>query len=340
MPSNPTPKDRASLAEIAERLRTARHVLAISHVAPDGDAIGSLLGLSWLLRSLHAAGLRSGSTEPPVICLACDSPVPPQFRFLPGASEITSAPPQLPWDVIVALDASDPQRLGRAFQSANGQAGSVPVVTIDHHVTNLYFGTLNYVDPEAAATSQILVGLADALGVPITEAAATCLLTGLVTDTLSFRTSNVTPAVLATAMRLMESGASLPDVTQRTMNYKPVSTLRLWALALGRMQLQGRVLWTEITREMRSQAGETGEGDGGLTSQLITAPEASVAAVFSETADGKVEIGFRARPGYDVSQVALSLGGGGHPQASGCTIPGPLAAAEARVLPMLAELVK
>jgi phosphoesterase RecJ-like protein len=281
----------------------------------------------------HFAG-SSGSAER-TVTLALADPAPPEFRFLPGAEEIVTDPPRAPWDAVVVLDSSDALRPGKPFRPA--EYGNAAVIVMDHHVTNRYFGMLNYVDTTAAATSQIVVDLADAMGVPIRREAATCLLTGLVTDTLSFRTNNVTARVMATALRLMEAGANLTEITEHTLNHKPLSTMRMWGLALSEMRLQDQVLWTHITQAMRGQVGASEQGDGGLVSFLINAPEARVAAVFSETSEGKVEIGFRARPGYDVSQIALDLGGGGHPQASGCTITGPLDAAEARVLPMLAK---
>jgi phosphoesterase RecJ-like protein len=322
-----------TLTEIANLLRRGGRVLAVSHVAPDGDAIGSLLGFGWVLRSANPDGFSPLASK---LTLACADPVPAQFQWLPGASEIISAPPAGPWDAIVGLDASDGARLGSPFRPA--EFGAAPIVIIDHHITNLQFGTLNYVDPAAVATSQIVVDLADALSAPIVREAATCLLTGLVTDTLGFRTSNVTPQVMAVAMRLMEAGANLAEITERTLNHKPLNTLRLWGQALANLQINGRVVWAAITRQMRAQVDASLNGDGGLVSQLINAPEAVIAAVFSETAEGKIEIGFRAKSGYDVSQIALNLGGGGHPQASGCTIAGPLADAEARVLPMLLQV--
>jgi phosphoesterase RecJ-like protein len=322
----------STLTEITDLLRRGGRVLAISHVAPDGDAIGSLLGFGWVLRSANPNGFAKSARK---LTLACADPVPAQFQWLPGASEIISAPPAGPWDVVVGLDASDGARLGTPFRPAD--FGAAPIVIIDHHITNLRFGTLNYVNPSAVATSQIVVDLADALGAPIGREAATCLLTGLVTDTLGFRTSNVTPQVMAVAMRLMEAGANLAETTERTLNHKPLNTLRLWGQALANVQINGRVVWATITRQMRDQVDAPLNGDGGLVSQLIKAPEAVIAAVFSETAEGKIEISFRAKSGYDVSQIALSLGGGGHPQASGCTVAGPLTDAEARVLPMLLQ---
>jgi bifunctional oligoribonuclease and PAP phosphatase NrnA len=314
------------LAAIAITLSRARRILVICHIAPDGDAIGSLLGLGWLFETLPPQHERTTT-------LACADGVPAQFAFLPGAGEILTDPPSQTWDAIVTVDASDERRLGACYRP--DEYAGAPVIVLDHHVTNLNFGTLNYVDATAAATTQIVLELADALRVAIRPEAATCLLTGLVTDTLSFRTSNVTPKVLRVAARLMEAGAALPEITERALNQKPLSVMRLWGLALASLQHERQVVWALISREMRARAGAPDTGDGGLASFLISAPEAKVAAVLSEKPDGQVEVGLRARNGLDVSELALALGGGGHPQAAGCTIPGPLVNAEARLLPLL-----
>jgi bifunctional oligoribonuclease and PAP phosphatase NrnA len=323
-----------TLNEVAAVLRPARRILMICHVAPDGDAIGSLLGLGWLLRGLPlrpgGSGAQPGERR---LAMVCDDGVPAPFGFLPGAADVLTDPPTGPWDVVVSLDASDPARLGRAFRPR--EYGQAPLVVIDHHVTNMQFGTLNWVDTRAAATAQVLVDLADALDAEIDGPTATCLLTGLVTDTRGFRTSNTTLDVMRTATRLMQAGADLANITERALNYKPYNLIRLWGPALGRVRLQQRVIWTSITQDMRAAISAPDNGDSGLVSLLIDAPEANVSAVFNEKPDGNVEVGFRSKPGYDVSAVALSLGGGGHPQASGCTIAGPLADAEARVSPLL-----
>jgi phosphoesterase RecJ-like protein len=284
------------------------------------------LGLGWVLKALPADGER-------LITLACADTVPAQYQFLPGSGEIVSNPSSQGWDAVVAVDSSDERRLGECYRP--DEYGSSPVLVLDHHVTNLSFGTLNYVDTAAAATAQIIVDLADALRVPIGSEAATCLLTGLVTDTLSFRTSNVTPKVMCVAARLMEAGAVLSEITERALNQKPLSMMQLWGLALAGLRQEHGVVWTLITPEMRAQASAPDTGDGGLASFLINAPEARIAAVLSEKPDGQVEVGLRARNGLDVAGLALALGGGGHPQAAGCTLPGPLTDAAARLLPLL-----
>ncbi len=213
-----------------------------------------------------------------------------------------------------------------------------PVIVLDHHITNLRFGTLNYVDAAAASTAQIVLDLADALSVPVSREAAICLLTGLVTDTLGFRTSNVTSRVLEAAVRLMEAGADLYAIAERSLGRRPLSVMRLWGHALGQLRFEDGVVWVEVTREMRARAGVPDEDDGGLVSHIINASEARVAAVFGEMDDGTIDVDLRSRPPYEVASAALSLGGGGHRQASGCRLPGPLADAEAKVLPLLLKI--
>ncbi len=315
---------KTTLADLAGRLRRARRVLALCHIDPDGDAVGSLLGLGWLLRGLP---------QPPAVTLACADAVPTALAHLPAAADITTAPPAGRWDIVVALDASDAARLGPIFKPESW--APAPVAVVDHHITNLYFGDLNYVDPNSAATSQIMVELADALDIAISQEAAVCLLTGIVTDTLSFRTSNTTAAVLATATRLAKAGANITDIADRALNRRPLSIMRLWGKALSQIRLDDGVVWTEVTPAMRVAAGVSDNENGSLVSHLITANEARVAAVFNERADGQVEVNLRSRKGYDIAQIALQLGGGGHPQAAGCTLPGPLAAVEAQIIPLL-----
>lgn len=331
----PTPTS-AALNDLVAPILGARNIVAFCHINPDGDAIGSLLGLGHVLDALPSPG-GDGSVRARQVTLACQDPAPELLHFLPGAGPkegriVNELPPGFQPDLVMSLDASDPARLGKIF--AGLAFSPAPLLVIDHHITNLHFGNINYIVPEAASTSQLIVALADALGVPLPRAAALPLLAGLVTDTLGFRTSNVTAAELACAIRLMKAGANLADVAQRTLATRPLKFMRLWGMVFTNARLDGYVLWAEVTRGMREAAGITDDDDGGLVSQLINTAEARVAVVFNELEDGKIEVDFRSRPGYDVAAVALSLGGGGHPQAAGCNLPGPIAEAEARVLPL------
>jgi phosphoesterase RecJ-like protein len=312
-----------------ELIRRSDRTLLISHVSPDGDAIGSLLGLGLGLRAL-------GKTP----TLACESPVPPKFSFLSGHETILNTPDKgpdtKPYDLVIALDSSDIQRLGSIYD-ADRLAG-VPLINVDHHVTNLYYGDVNLVDPTAASTAEIIIILLDHLGVALDHdggSTATCLLTGVVTDTLGFRTFNVTPQVMRATIRLMEAGASLAHVTHHAFNQRPLVELCLLARGLSRSQAEDGLGWSEITLADRRACGHRGESDAGLVGMLVHTKEIQVAAVFTEKEKDQVEISFRADPGLDVAQLALSLGGGGHPAASGCTLDGSLEAVKARVLPML-----
>lgn len=313
------------LSEIASRVHAAERIALVAHADPDADAIGSTLGLALALQAL---GKR-------VIAL-CDDPVPSDVRFLPARRLVkTHVPRTFQPDLLIALDSSDTLRLGKA--AAPLLARGLPVINIDHHVTNLQFGTLNLVEPERASTAELLLDVIDALGVTITAEIATCLLSGIVGDTRSFSTSNTTPRTLASAARLTASGADIAFVTEQVLNTSSVDTLALWGLALSNLKLDGGLIWCTIPFAQRQEIAMGNGPKRGISSLLLQAREAQISAVFTELPDGRVEISMRARPGYDVAALALALGGGGHPQASGCTVEGPLEDAVARVVGALKE---
>jgi len=300
-----------------ECLQSAQSVYLACHMIPDGDAIGSLLGLGMALRRLGKA-----------CTLACADSVPAKYRFLACADEIVSRPPTSE-AVIVTVDSSDVERLGSLYDHATFQGR--PVINIDHHVTNTRFGTINVVQL-LPSTAEIVFSLVRGMAVTPDRNIATALLTGLVTDTRCFRTGNVTARQLRTTIALIGAGASLADVTELVFNREPVSTICLWGQALGNVQTRGRMIWTEIDQSMMRRCRATPmEGDG-LSSFLASAETADAAVVFREKDDGQIEASMRAGPAWDVSGVAQSLGGGGHPRAAGCTLPGPMGSARERVL--------
>jgi phosphoesterase RecJ-like protein len=209
------------------------------------------------------------------------------------------------------------------------------LINIDHHLTNQYFGDENLVDASVASTCEIVLALLEYMEVPIDVEIATSLLTGIVTDTRGFRTNNVTEDVLHAALRLMERGASLPQIAYYGLDRRPTAAILLWGAALAQLRIDDGIIWTSIPLAMRRATGHTGNGDAGLVSFLIGAADANVAAVFTELADGQVDVSLRATAGFDVSQVALQCGGGGHALASGCTVHGSLEEAQERVLSAL-----
>lgn len=304
------------------RIIGANRILLISHVAPDGDAIGSLLALKWLLEQAGKSVVAANADD-----------VPEPLHFLPGWESIVRAADQVAFDLIIGLDSSDLARLGTAFQPERHR--HLPLINIDHHVTNLNYGTVNIVDSQAASTTQVLFNLARALDWPISQKVAQCLLTGLVTDTRGFRTANVDAAVMGMAQDLLKTGVSLTQITENTLNRRSVASICIWGKALNAVQIEDRMIWTTIPLSMRSGCDNVANSDTGLVSFLVEAEEADVSVVFSEREDGRIDVGMRAVPGFDVSQVALSLGGGGHPLAAGCSLYTTLPAAEAQVLAVL-----
>lgn len=311
--------------EATAAVDNAKSMLLVTHMNPDGDAIGSLLGLANALRQRGSA----------VTTLAVDKGVPGYLRFLPGSDGVQPALTRGTWEVMISLDASDEERTGDA--GVYGRAHSALVINVDHHPTNTLFGSLYLLMPDAVSTSQIIQEWLEHMNQPLSHASAVPLLTGLVTDTQGFRTSNVRPETLGFAQKLMEAGASLTEITHRTLASTPYQNIQLWKYVLPSVELDGGVISAAVTREDVRRAGLTDVTDAGLVEFLVTANEAMISVVFKELNDGKIEVGFRCKPGYDVSKVALSLGGGGHKQASGATVLGPLDAAKARVLPLLHE---
>jgi phosphoesterase RecJ-like protein len=300
-------------------VRRADRILIITHIAPDGDAIGSLLAMGHLVRQ----------SDKKQVVLALDDGVPEKYGFLPGSADVVRSA-EGPFDLVLILDCSDERRGGQVLRD-NWRDG-IPLINIDHHITNTEFGTINLVRVDAAAVAQIIYWLAEAWGLKVDQEVALCLLTGLVTDTLCFRTANVTPKVMEDAAALMQAGADLSVVTRQTVNRKSYEAIRYWGAMLDTVHLEDRVIWAVASNGMRERTGYRSNGDASLVTFLATAWEADIALTLTETGEGRVEVSMRAKPGFDVSGVALELGGGGHPAASGATIEGPLSEAAERVL--------
>jgi phosphoesterase RecJ-like protein len=301
-----------------EHFRRHDKIFIAAHIMPDGDCVGSALGLAWALRKI-------GKT----VTVTCNDHVPNTFAYLPGFPELTS---KVPTDeqFLVFVDGSSADRFGKAFDPAlfNGR----PVLEIDHHVTNESFAPLNFLDRRAASTAEIIYRFVCALGAPFDRTIAQCLLTGIVTDTLGFRTSNTTIETLKIATALMEAGGSIPEVIEHAFNQVPLPTLRLRGRVFGEARLDGRILWAEIPQKLLRELGVNGNGTSGIINQLLSVDAAKIAAVFTEKENGKIDVGLRSRVGYDVSGIAARLGGGGHKQAAGALLEGPLERARERVL--------
>lgn len=310
---NPNSFDNA-----VESFRRYDKIFVAAHILPDGDCLGSALGLTWALRKI-------GKT----VTITCYDHVSNAFEYLPGFAELS---PKVPTDeqFLVYVDGSSADRFGAAFDPKifNGR----PVLAIDHHITNEHFAPMNLVDKHAASTAEIIYRLIRALQVPLDPTIAQCLLTGIITDTLGFRTANTTVETLKTATALMEAGASIPDIVDRSFNQIPLPNLRLRGRVFSDAHLDGIILWAEIPLKLLRELGVNGNGTGGIINQLLSVDAAKIAVLLVEKDSDRIEVSLRARQGYDVSGIAKRLGGGGHRLAAAATLLGPIETVSQRVL--------
>ena len=313
---------------IQRNIQNAQQILVVTHVGPDGDALGSLTAVATALTQWQKS-----------FTLVCDDALPRRFDFLPFSDQIQQQPDTaVTYDLLIAVDCGDELRMGKAFADLPGKRPFI--INIDHHITNTQFGDLNLIDAEATSTAEVLVRLFHAFHLAFTPELAMSLLTGLVTDTLGFRTNNVTAQTMKFASELMEAGADLNLVMTQTMTVKPLSTIQLWQIGLSKMKVDNGLIWTSISNEERKVVDYPSSSTAGLVNLIADIEQAAVGVVLIEADDGTVRVGFRCRPPYNVSEVALNLGGGGHALAAGCTLPGPLAKAEAMVVAMTKDSIR
>ncbi len=293
--------------EAKQLIAQARHITIIGHVSPDGDAVGSILGLSAALSRVNKECL-----------LVLPDRVPEIFRFLPGVDNIAEKPARLDaTDLIIVLDASDPNRLGTVYSDNLDLFQSVPILNIDHHSTNSFTTTSAIIDPTAAATAELITMLLHELSIPLDTVAAICLLTAVVSDTQCFRTPSTTARSLEIAVRLMEAGASLSWVVDCLYKKQPITKVSLWGQALSTMQLSGKVVWACVTRDAFIKSKASVEETDGLVDVLAGVREATVAALFKEIPGGGIKISLRSSGDVDVAQLAAYFNGGGHAGAAG-----------------------
>ena len=311
--------------EAVSAIQAAETVLVVSHVSPDGDAIGSLLGMTLSLKAL-------GKT----VVGALDDDIPTYLTFIPHSDSIVNVVTG-EFDLMISVDASDQERTGNV--GIYGRNHSKAVINLDHHPTNTGFGDIHLIVPTAVSACEIVFDLLGYMGHEISEDTAYVLLVGMVTDTLGFRIDNTTPRTLEVAQALMQKGAPLPKIIGLTLNSKSYQDILLWKSAYPSVELEDSVIYATITLEDVAKAGLDHPSDGGLVSHLIKVNEAKVSVVFKEQPENKVEISFRSKKGFDVGSLAFQLGGGGHTQASGCTVDGSLDEVKQRVIPLAHKVV-
>jgi phosphoesterase RecJ-like protein len=299
--------DPAEVRRARTLLQQADQIVVATHERPDGDGIGSMLGLALSLQ-------RMGKQATPVLAEG----LPGRFRFLPGSGQVRQSMPTGE-ALLVAVDAAERDRL-----TLSPPAERMVDINIDHHSTNTRFGRVNLVDEHAAAATEVILDLAPELGLPLDPQVATNLLTGLVTDTLGFRTASVRPQTFLRAARLMELGADLYNLYAHALVHRSFAAIRYWGRGLSRLERQDGLVWASLSLQDRKQAGYPGPDDADLIDVLTTIREAKVALIFVEQPEGKIKVSWRARPRIDVAALAGQFGGGGHTLAAGAVVSGEL----------------
>jgi len=308
---------------IKERLEKSKNVVIASHVRPDGDAVGSMLGLGLALRD-------AGKSVQMVLV----DGVPSSFKYLEGSDLIVKEPTG-EHDTFITVDSADFKRVGKVFENF-GQ----PDINIDHHKTNEKFGKLNLIEAEEVATAAILTRHLPEWGYRITQPIAAALLTGIVTDTLGFRTTNTNPSALRLCAELMETGVDMADLYMRALVMKSFPAARYWGAGLSRLEQKNGIVWATLTLEDRKKSGYGGNDDADLINMISAIDGNKVGMIFVEQSDQHVKISWRAlEPGIDVSQVAKHFKGGGHAAAAGADIPGALSEIQPLVLKTTQEML-
>ena len=314
-----TSKRQEALTQAATAIRTASRIVLACHVRPDADALGSLLGL--------ALGLRSLGKE--VDAISVDG-VPELYRFLSGWETVrTSAQP--PYDLGIGLDCDGSDRMG----SAEAAVLAPPVVIdIDHHTGPDPFGQIQVVDRTAAATGELVYHLLRELGVILTPEIATNLLAAILTDTGSYRFSNVTADVFRISGELVEAGAHPAPIYEAVYGARSFGASKLLGRLLESLERSpdGQVVWAALPYSAFQALGLGTDATEGFVDQIRMVSGSEVALFFREEANGEIRVSLRSRGRVNVAKVSEEFGGGGHLPAAGCTLPGPLEQAVERVV--------
>ncbi len=307
-----------ALAAAAHLISGAHRLALACHVAPDGDALGSMMALHHLA---VAQGVASVASWPEPFVVA------PHYQFLPGL-EMATKPADFPVqpDVMVTFDCGSLQRLCELGPIAKRTAAAGGLVVLDHHVTNDRYGSINAVDPDAAATAVVVRRLAALLDWPLTREAAICLYTGPVTDTGRFQYSNTTPEVFALAHELSTFDLPICDMSRRLFEEHRFAYLKLVGVCLERAELDVdlRFVATWVTEEDFRRFDVSIEETEGLIDLIRRSAEAEVSCVLKESPEG-VRVSLRALADTDVGAIATRFGGGGHRFAAGFTSSGTVA---------------
>lgn len=314
------------LSQVVELIENKQNFAITTHVRPDGDGVGSSLGLCWLLRSL-------GKTAE---VISRDS-IPIAYKRLPGADEIRIVSGiDKEYDAVFVIECSDSARPG--IKNLEDQF----TVNIDHHATCGHFGTINWIDATASAVGEMIYNLCKAIGGRVTKEIAECVYMALVTDTGSFHFSNTTERTLKVASELIKAGANPGYISEMVYNSYPWSRVELMSRVLSTVKRSnnGRVAWLRQTLEMSEDAESVDGDNNGFVNIPLAAREVEAVLYMREVQPGAYRCSLRSKGDINVARVAEKFGGGGHRNASGCRVEGDWDAREKELLDELEKAVE
>lgn len=321
---NNPPQDvlTAEMGQVAQLIRENNNFLVVGHLRPDGDCLGSCLGLMQALLDMGKS-----------VRFYTFGPVPAYFSYLPNFDRVETVYPTDEFDAILCVDTSDADRVHQGYEPK----GTVAV--IDHHISNTRFGAINWVDSQSAAAAEMVYLLIGALGVTVTPAIATALYTGIMTDTGGFRFANTRERTFRVASDLVLRGALPAKIAEQVWDSRSPATVQLGAMVMASLKYEfgGRLVWNDITQEMIRRVGDDQAEPEGLSSEMRSISGVDVAILFYETPEGFCRIGFRSRGENNVSELAALMGGGGHKNASGAYIPEPYNIVKTRAMDITRE---
>jgi phosphoesterase RecJ-like protein len=314
------------LSQVVELIENKDRFAITSHVRPDGDSLGSSLGLFWLLRAL----------DKDVEVIMRDS-APHSYQKLPGAEAIRVTPAvDRTYDGVFVIECSDIDRPGLIDLEKQF------VVNIDHHSTTELFGTVNWIDSTASAVGEMIYNLCKATGVRVTKEIAECVYTALLTDTGSFHYSNTTERTFKIASELVRTGVKPAKTAEAIFgSYQwPKIELLSQVLATARRDESGHVAWMRQTMEMQEQTQASDEDADGFVNYPLAVGEIEATALFKECSPGVYRTSLRSKGDVNVAKIAELFGGGGHRNAAGCTLRGDWDEIEQKVVPLLRDAVE
>ena len=313
------------LSQVVELIENKNRFGITTHIKPDGDGVGSSLGLCWLLRSL-------GKTAEVIV----RGEVPASYRSLPGADEIRDVESiDKDYDAIFVIECSNLERPG--IKGLNSEF----TVNIDHHATSEHFGTINWIDSTASAVGEMIYNLCKAIGGRVTKEIAECVYMALVTDTGSFHFSNTTERTLKVASELVKAGVKPAEISEAVYNNYPWSRIELMRQVLDTVKRDetGTVAYMRQTLAMRADAGAVDGDNNGFVNIPLAAREISAVVYMREVGNNTYRVSLRSKSNINVARVAEKFGGGGHRNAAGLTIEGDWDAKERELVAAVAEAV-